>query len=145
MERGKVIIIPNENKILADYYEKNISMNHLEAYQEFSDKYKLGYHFRVEDYQNAPIVIAKEGHMSFKTTEESNLLIIYLPQTITSRQIEWFYKNKEKYSSQTIGAFSIEKDSIKTLKNMLEIEKVINKKYMLYERKEEEENVRKEI
>ena len=50
MNRGSVIIIPNENIIEDNYFEKVIVMNHLEGFQEFSNKYNLGYQFSNDYY-----------------------------------------------------------------------------------------------
>ena len=45
--RGKVVIIPDERQILADSFERDVyyGEDHVEVYQEFSDKYRLGYSF----------------------------------------------------------------------------------------------------
>ena len=146
MERGRVIIIPDENQILKSYFEKNIVVNHLEAYQAFSDEFHLGYHFKLEDYQNAPINIAKDGHLSLKTVDDSGFLVVYIPRVVTARQIEWFYKNISKFENfNTVGAFAIEDNEPTIVEGLDAINKVMNKRNMLYVRKEEEKNVRKEI
>ena len=145
-DRGKVIIIPDENKILKESYEKEIIMNHLEAYQDFSDKFRLGYHFNDGDYQEAPIQIARDGHMSIKTIDDAGLFVIYIPELVTDRQINWFYKNMDQYSTyQTSGAYAIWKEGTKTIEGIQETLKELNKRNMLYEKKEEEKYVGKEI
>ena len=40
IERGKVTIVPDENQILLDEYTKKIKKNHLEAFIDFSNKFK---------------------------------------------------------------------------------------------------------
>ena len=39
-DRGRVIIIPDERKIIQDEYQKKINKSHLEALREFSNIYK---------------------------------------------------------------------------------------------------------
>lgn len=145
-DRGRVIIIPNENKILQSIYEKDIMQNHLEAFRDFSEKFKLGYHFKDEDYQEAPLQIAKEGHLSIKTIDDAGLFIIYIPRVVTDRQIEWFYKNMDNYNQyQTIGGFAIETEEPQLVEGKEAIKKIMNKRNMLYMKEEEDKNVRKEI
>lgn len=145
MERGKVIIIPDENKILQDYYEKSIVSSHLEAYQDFSDKFKLGYNFTPSDYQTAPITIAEDGHLSVKTVEDNKaVLVIYVPRVITDRQINWYYKNVDTFNKYSVvGAFAV--DIKEPIEDLNDINKLINKRNMLYERKEDDVNVRQKI
>ena len=75
MYRGSVIIIPSEEKIEDDYFEEYIDMNHLEGFQKFSDKYNLGFKFVDYDYQEAPIRIAKDGHLVVKTIKDMDVAI----------------------------------------------------------------------
>lgn len=146
-ERGRVIIIPNEKKIKEECFEQEIVMNHLEALDEFVRKYRLPYHFTEGDYQKAPIDIAKDGHMIIKTVEDQGIAIFYLPNRVTNRQMDWLENNKFLFfKDNLIGAYVIdeneeEPDQISGLLEIIQEAKRKNKKY----RKEEEENVRKEI
>ncbi len=47
MKIGKVVIISDEEQILNDKFEFDVmdEKGHVMAYQEFSDKYKLGFRF----------------------------------------------------------------------------------------------------
>ena len=53
IERGKVTIVPDENQILLDEYTKEIKKNHLEAFIDFSKKFKSEYNFTSENNQYA--------------------------------------------------------------------------------------------
>ena len=88
MKRGKVYIIPNEDQIIEDCFYREIGSSHLRAIQEFSDKYRLGYQFHEEDYQNAPCQVAMDG----------SLAVAYIPEEITDRQSLWLYDHQRELS-----------------------------------------------
>ena len=99
--RGKLIIIPNENEILQMGFEREIEegKSHTTRIQEFSDIYNLGFQFTEEDYQTAPCDIAALGHLVIKTEDEVSLVVLYMPERITDRQYNWLYQNKEMLNS----------------------------------------------
>ena len=145
-ERGKVIIIPDEKKILQEEYKEDINGSHTEAYQHFSDKFQLGHQFALTEYQETPLIIARDGHLTVKTVEETGLFILYIPRVVTDRQIDWLYKNMDKIKKySTIGGYAISKEEPIIIEGFDSIIKIANKRNMIQDRKEEEENVRKEI
>ena len=113
MNRGSVIIIPSEDKIEDNYFKADIDMNHLDGFQEFSNKYNLGYSFSLDEYQEAPIQIAKDGHFVIKTIKDLDVAIFYIPEVVTKRQVEWLNDNIEQFRFfQKIGGFSIENNDL---------------------------------
>lgn len=145
MNRGSVIIIPNENIIEDNYFEKVIVMNHLEGFQEFSNKYNLGYQFSNDDYQEAPIKIAKDGHLIIKTIKDMGVAIFYIPQVITKRQLEWLNDNigNYMYIQETYGfAINGENEEIDRVHGYYNLKNVLRERSKLYIEKEGERNVR---
>ncbi len=113
MNRGSVIIIPNENIIEDDYFRVDIDMNHLSGFQEFIDKYNLGYQFSDGDYQGAPIQLAKDGHFVIKTINDLAVAIFYIPKVITKRQVNWLNDNIEQFRFfQKTDGFVIKDNSL---------------------------------
>ena len=145
MYRGSVIIIPSEEKISDDYFEEYIDMNHLDGFQKFSDKYNLGFKFKDYDYQEAPIKIAKDGHLVVKTIKDMDVAIFYIPEVITKRQLDWLNQNVSDYAFvQKVGGFAIkgmdeEPDRIHGYYNLTNI---LRERSKLYIEKEGERNVR---
>ena len=114
-KRGIVYIIPDENKIIEECYSESIQSSHLPAIQNFCDKYKLGYHFRKEQYQDAPYFMAIDGHFVIKTLEDESVVFFYIPKFVTERQLMWFYHNKykfEKYGLVSACTVSGDKDNV---------------------------------
>ena len=101
--RGKLIIIPNEDEILQMGFERDVESgkSHTSRIQEFSDIYNLGFQFTEEDYQTAPCDIAALGHLVIKTEDEVSLVVCYMPERITDRQYSWLYQNKEMLNHYT--------------------------------------------
>ena len=79
-EKIKAYIIPND-----EYYDKcgvfskDGVERHIEVYQDFSDQNNLGYHFSEEDYHNASVQIALDGHFSAKVVENLSF-ITFIPR-----------------------------------------------------------------
>lgn len=146
-EVGKVIIIPDEDKILQEKYEKPIIKSHLEAFQDFSDKFKLGYNFSLDDYQYAPLELANQGHLILKELDKSNISIFYIPRRVTKRQLSWIEYNKMNFVDKNlVGAYSLtyEDDEPDQINGITDIVNEMRKKYKKYE-KEVDENVGKKI
>lgn len=109
--RGKLWIIPNEEEILQEAFQRNVQegRSHTHRIQEFSDIYHLGFQFKEEDYQTAPCEIAMLGHMVVKSEEEVSLIVCYLPEKITDRQYNWLYQNSDMLGKYIqINAYSLE-------------------------------------
>lgn len=132
-ENGIVIIIPDENQILTHEYRKQIYENHLEAFIAFADKFKLGYHFTLDDYQYAPEKLALDGHLIVKETNGPRMVVMYIPEIVTDRQLEWFELHKFDYFNyQLIGAFSVANGSeSKQISGLEEIHKEMIRKHFL--------------
>lgn len=98
---NKLWIIPNEDEILLDVFEKDIKdgISYLDYIQEFSDKYMLGLKFDVSDYQVAPCRIAILGHMVVKFEEKGSIITCYLPLKVTDKQYSWIYQNMSSLRS----------------------------------------------
>lgn len=139
INRGKLWIIPNEEEILQEVYEKDVEKGKSHTYrlQEFSNMYKLGFEFTEADYQTAPCEIAKLGHLVVKTEDDVSLAVCYIPERVTDRQYNWLYQNRlllDKYTQ--INAYSvqvIEEDGIcwKKLHGIDEIILESNRKNLL--------------
>lgn len=98
--RGKLIVVPNEEQILQESFEWEVKQgeSHTSDLQKFSDIYGLGYQFKEDDYQRAPCDIAGSGHMVIKTGEAASLIIFYLPERITDRQYNYIYNHQNEFS-----------------------------------------------
>ena len=137
-ERGNVIIIPDENQILTREYKKEIFQNYLEAFIAFADKFKLGYHFSNDDYQYAPEKLAHDGHLIIKEIKDTQSVVMFIPELVTDRQLEWYEFHKYDYLDyKLIGAFSIISDSDpEQIYGMSEITKEIKRKNILYNQRD---------
>ena len=144
--KGRVIIIPDEGKIDDDYFEEAVTNDHVDAFNDFSKAFNLGYYFTYDDFQNAPVALAKEGHLVIKTLDDLELSDIYIPEVITDRQFEWFTNIgyamlKDMYPE----AYSVyDNTNSKILMGIDDIKNEIAKKNMLYV-KEGIQSVGKEI
>lgn len=108
MEYGDLYIVSDEQKFLGDVFHKKISNSHLMGIQEFSDQYNLGYHFKKEDYQEAPCLLAKDGFLVAKTVESAGILIFYVPEFISDNQCMWYSENIHLFSKYSmLGAYII--------------------------------------
>ena len=149
MKIGKVVIIPDEEQILNDKFEFDVmdEKGHVMAYQEFSDKYKLGFRFSLDDSQQASLSIASIGHFTYKTKDNAGLLVFYLPQDITERQLTYFKNNFFDFSKyKMIGAYSLievdDKVVSKEVEGLNNINQEMIKKYNSTKKKEEKGHVR---
>lgn len=146
MNRGSVIIIPNENIIEDAYFEETIPSYHITGFQSFSDKYNLGYQFGNNDSQEAPIKLAKDGHLIIKTVKYDDVVIFYIPEVITKRQLEWLNDNMENnyIYIQKVGGFAINGDNeeIDRVHGYYNLTNILRERSKLYIEKEGERNVR---
>ncbi len=108
MEYGDLYIVSDEKKFLGEVFHKKISSDHLTGIQEFSNKYRLGYEFRSEEYQDAPCILARDGFLVAKTVDRAGILIFYVPEFISDNQCMWYSENMRTFSKySTIGAYVI--------------------------------------
>lgn len=129
--RGKVWIIPNDDIMQPLYYQEvNEGVAHLTALQEFSDKFQLGMNFKLDDYQEAPIDIAQCGNLVIKSDDDSKVLLFYIPEKVTDRQLEFFLNNEMNFNNtySKIGGFSLENKEVKMERGIMEIRKLLTKK-----------------
>lgn len=132
--RGKVVIVPDERQILADSFSEDIpyALDHAMAYQDFSDKYNLGLNLSNDSSQAASLQVTQLGHFSYKTEDNSNIIIFYLPEVITDQQMGYFDNHRMDFMKyDLIGAFSLngeEQESIQKLHGLAEIRKVMRDK-----------------
>jgi hypothetical protein len=147
---GSIFIIPDEEKIIQEEFNRRVISNHLDCLREFSDTFNLGYNFTDDDYQDAPCYLARDGHLVIKEVSDSGLIVCYLPKKVTDRQITWMHTYREFIKNhKLIGAFLIDNnDDLSNFNHITGFHEVMseaNKRNMLYNRKELEENVRKKI
>lgn len=69
----------------------------------------------MNDYNGAPCEIAKMNHLVIKTEDTVSLVIIYLPDIITDRQITWLMEQRlvfEQYQTCVGLSETIEENKI---------------------------------
>lgn len=111
IDRGKLIIVPNENVENQEVFSRNIEIdkNHTYFIQEFSDMNMFGLQFEKDDYQTAACLMAEMGHLVIKMLEEGSITICYLPEVITEKQNNWLLNNTEFLSKFImVNAFSLD-------------------------------------
>ena len=147
---GRVIIVPDEEQIKDDVFEKIIvgNENHVDRYQDFSGKYHLGYEFSDNDSYIAPLTMASIGHFCYNTAESISNILMYIPEVVTERQYNYFVNNREMILNYVDKKATAVKDRdgnlvIETLDDFDLIEKEVNKRYGKYKKlKEEKGHVR---
>ena len=79
LEEGRVIIVPDEEQIKDDLFEGIIvgNKNHVDRYQDFSNKYNLGYDFSENDSYIAPLTMASLGHFCYNIAESIDTILMY--------------------------------------------------------------------
>lgn len=148
--KGSVYIIPDENKILEEEFYYEVVKEHLEAFIDFSKKYKLNYNFTESDTQIAPFVIASEGNLVVKIEEESGIIVYYIPEIVTDRQNNWIHTNINKFQKYAfIGDFILNNNNnfeeAQRVKGIENIVKICDKRNINYEKKEDDNYVGKKI
>ena len=145
LEEGRVIIVPDEEQIKDDLFEGIIvgNKNHVDRYQDFSNKYNLGYDFSENDSYIAPLTMASLGHFCYNTAESISNILMYIPEVVTKRQYDYFVNNKEmilKYVDTKATAVKKRDGNliIEALDDFDLIEKEVNKRYEEYKKKGEE-------
>ena len=142
---GRVIIVPDEEQIEDDLFEGIIvdSENHVDRYQDFSNKYHLGYKFSKDDFLVAPLTMASLGHFCYNTAESISNILMYVPEVVTKRQYDYFVNNKEMILKYVDKKATIVKNRdgnfiTEELDDFDLIEKEVNKRYEEYKKKSEE-------
>lgn len=149
-KRGKLFIIPNENEFGDEIFKIEVTKDHLTGINEFCSLHKLNYQFKDDDYQEAPCLLALQGHLVVKTEEESKIAICYIPKIVTDNQNIWIhneYFELQNYSIVAAYLIGPENDykNPRHKNGLDEIIKVCDKRNLFYEKKEVEENVGKKI
>ena len=147
---GRVIIVPDEKQIKDDLFDAIIvgNENHVNRYQDFSDKYHLGYKFSENDSYIAPLTMASLGHFCYNTAESISNILMYIPEVVTKRQYDYFVNNREmilKYVDKKATTIRNKDGNLVTeeLDGLDLIEKEVNKRYEEYKKKGEDKgNVR---
>ena len=145
LEEGRVIIVPDEEQIKDDLFEGIIvnSENHVDRYQDFSNKYHLGYDFSENDSYIAPLTMASLGHFCYNTAESIDTILMYIPEVVTKRQYDYFVNNKDmilKYVDRSAMAIRNRDGNLVTeeLDGLDLIEKEVKKRFEEYKKKSEE-------
>lgn len=111
INRGKLWVIPDEEQILQEVFERTVEKGRSHTYrlQEFSEVFQLGFQFGEEDYQTAPCEIATLGHLVVKSEDEVSLIVCYLPERVTDRQYSWLYQNMDMLSKYVqVNSYSLQ-------------------------------------
>lgn len=141
MLEGKVVIIPDEEQIEDEVFERDVIDDEVHAlkYQEFSDYYNLGYEFDENYSYVAPVTITSLGHFCYNVSYNISSILFYIPEVITKRQYNYFIKNKEEFMKYTIFCETLpvkeEKLYEEEIDNIDDLEREINKRYNLYKKK----------
>ena len=145
LEEGRVIIVPDEEQIKDDLFEGIIvgNKNHVDRYQEFSNKYNLGYDFSENDSYIAPLTMASLGHFCYNTAESISNILMYIPEVVTKRQYDYFVNNREmilKYVDKKATAVKKIDGNLVTeeLDDLDLIEKEVKNRYEEYKKKSED-------
>ena len=145
LEEGRVIIVPDEEQIKDDLFEGIIvgNKNHVDRYQDFSNKYNLGYDFSENDSYIAPLTMASLGHFCYNTAESISNILMYIPEVVTKRQYDYFVNNKDmilKYVDRSAMAIKNRDGNLVTeeLDGLDLIEKEVKKRFEEYKKKSEE-------
>lgn len=145
--KNSLYIISNDK--LNDTFYKEV-MNHLDGMKEFMTKHGIKYDLSEDDYQETPVALARDGHLVVKFEETSNIVVFYIPRVVNDEQNKWLYYNMNKFANRNIiGGFVIShdetEDKLDEVTGLDKIIRIMNKRNMLYEKKEDEENARKKI
>ena len=145
LEEGRVIIVPDEEQIKDDLFEGIIvgNKNHVDRYQDFSNKYHLGYDFSENDSYIAPLTMASLGHFCYNTAESISNILMYIPEVVTKRQYDYFVNNREmilKYVDKKATAVKKRDGNLVTeeLDDLDLIEKEVKNRYEEYKKKSED-------
>lgn len=137
MKRGNLIIIPDENQILSPIFSEDIIGKdaHNNGIEKFIKKYYPNTPIQIDlnDYNGAPCEIVKMNHLVVKTEDTVSLVIIYLPEIITDRQITWLMEQRlifEQYQTCVGLSETKEEDKIifKEINGLSEILKEAKRK-----------------
>ena len=150
LEEGRVIIVPDEEQIKDDLFEEIIvgNENHVDRYQDFSNKYNLGYDFSENDSYIAPLTMASLGHFCYNTAESISNILMYIPEVVTKRQYDYFVNNREmilKYVDKKATTIRNKDGNLVTeeLDGLDLIEKEVKNRFEEYKKKSEDKgNVR---
>lgn len=150
LEEGRVIIVPDEEQIKDDLFEGIIvgNKNHVDRYQDFSNKYNLGYDFSENDSYIAPLTMASLGHFCYNTAESISNILMYIPEVVTKRQYDYFVNNREmilKYVDKKATTIRNKDGNLVTeeLDGLDLIEKEVKNRFEEYKKKSEDKgNVR---
>lgn len=149
MKKGSVYIIPND-EILEDCFFHEVTKEHLEGFQAFSDRYKLGYSFTSADYQDAPCLLALDGHLVVRVEKESSSLIFYIPNEVNDRQVMWLHNMKDMaLNYTTVGGYTMSQHKDEMVDEILYgIDNVIKRadfNNIFYNKRKGDQNVGKKI
>ena len=122
---GSLIIIPNENKLHIDPYPYISNLNprekHVPKIKEFSNMYNLGITCEMLGVEEDDITgtewhkkIASLGHAVVIT--RGDVVIIYLPKRISTKQNEWFLLNYSLFVNKHLWEFMQIDENMKVIK-----------------------------
>lgn len=140
MEHGQLYVIAKEG----DVFHKKIFEGHLGGIQEYSDINGLGYKFSLDDYQDAPCILATLGNIVIKSVDSSGIIIFYLPEYVSDEQNMWIFQNRQLFDAYSmVGCFQVKgvednytTENVNGLDNVI---KRINRNNILYNKLNEKE------
>ena len=103
-KRGDVIIIPPDDSLEIYTKEIPIGHEHIEAIQEYTKINKLNYNFQDDDYHFAPCTLALDGYTIIKIDCFMKQLLVYLPEKVSDRHLNYLKDNQSKYQNEYLFA-----------------------------------------
>lgn len=130
MNNKIIIIIPNETKTNARFYASKGTVKYhkkeIEKYIYQNEISLSSYNFY--ELNNIYYELTEQGFCIITIDENKDIknAIIYLPETISEKQLEYFKKEKELLSKYQTGILSIEENHFKPIKPTTPEETIID-------------------
>lgn len=105
MNKKIVIVIPNEHEVNIPVYAKSCNY-HAEGIRKFIYEAGLDLHGKeILNINTISIELAKQGYiiMNFDSFNGNENIIVYLPNKISLKQLEYFEKRKEQLKNYNIS------------------------------------------
>ena len=120
MNKKIVIIIPNENKTRAGFYaSKGTIRYHKDAIEKYIYQNEITLtNYNFYNLNNIYFELVEQGFSIINIDENKDIknAIIYLPETISKKQLEYFEQTKEILKTYQTGIQSIKKEHFYIIK-----------------------------
>ena len=134
MKLEKIVIIPDENRIISDSYIVEGSIDSTDEINKFSKQNNLNYHFRNSESKKAPNTLVRDGIMLVGIIDKDTIRV-YLPVAVSNNQMQWLNDNKselKKYNSVGVYNYKRGKEKPENLMSILELIKEAENKNNKY-------------